>query len=65
MPKMKTHTGAAKRFKKTGGKKIKRARAYHSHILTTPKNRKQKNRLASTTYVSKADEKKVARLLAS
>ena len=34
MPKMKTHKGAAKRFRKTGTGKLKRAKAYKSHILT-------------------------------
>ena len=34
MPKMKTHRGAAKRFKKTGTGKLKRAHAFTSHILT-------------------------------
>ena len=34
MPKMKTHRGAAKRFKKTGSGKLKRAKAFKSHILT-------------------------------
>jgi large subunit ribosomal protein L35 len=64
MPKMKSHSGASKRFKKTGKGKIKRSRAYHGHLLTTGKDRKQKNRLCSGTYVSKADHKKVMGLLA-
>ena len=34
MPKMKTHKGAAKRFRKTGTGKLKRAKAFKSHILT-------------------------------
>ena len=37
MPKMKTHRGAAKRFKKTGTGKLKRAKAFKSHILTKEK----------------------------
>ncbi len=62
MPKMKTRRGAAKRFKKTGTGKIRRMRAYKSHILTK-KDRKRKRRLRSSTLVSKADEKRVKRLL--
>ena len=44
MPKMKTHRGAAKRLKKTGTGKLKRRRAYKSHILTK-KTQKRKRRL--------------------
>ena len=43
MPKMKTHRGAAKRLKKTGTGKLKRMRAYKSHILTK-KTQKRKRR---------------------
>ena len=56
MPKMKTHRGAAKRFKKTKTGKIKRFRASHSHILGK-KSQKRKRRLRSATLVSKIDEK--------
>lgn len=63
MPKMKSHTGASKRFKKTAGG-IKRAKANHRHKLTLSKNRKQKNSLGEVVMVSKADYKKVALLLA-
>ena len=44
MPKMKTHKGAAKRFKVTGGGKIMREKAFKSHILTK-KDAKRKRRL--------------------
>ncbi len=64
MTKMKTNRGAAKRLRKTGSGKIKRMRAYKSHILTK-KSQKRKRRLRSATLVSKADEKRVRRLLAS
>ncbi|OKZ85113.1 MAG: 50S ribosomal protein L35 [Clostridium sp. 29_15] len=40
MPKMKTHKGAAKRFRKTGTGKLKRAKAFKSHILTKKSLRK-------------------------
>ena len=62
MPKMKTNRAAAKRMKKTGSGKIKRMRANKSHILTK-KAQKRKRRLRSSTLVSKADMKRVKRLL--
>ena len=51
MPKMKTHRGAAKRFKKTGTGKLKRAKAFKSHILTK-KSAKRKRNLRKASYVS-------------
>jgi large subunit ribosomal protein L35 len=63
MPKMKTNRSAAKRFKKTGSGKYRRNRAYKSHILTK-KTTKRKRRLRHSTLVSKADERRVRRLLA-
>ncbi len=62
MPKMKTHRGAAKRFKKTKTGKIKRFRAFHSHILEK-KTPRRKRRLRSATLISKSDQKRVAKLL--
>ena len=62
MPKIKTHKGAAKRFKVTGGGKIMREKAYKSHLLTK-KNAKRKRSLGSNTEVSSSDSKKVKRLL--
>ncbi len=62
MPKIKTHKGAAKRFKVTGGGKIVRVRAYKGHILTK-KNAKRKRRLGRKQTVSASDMKKVKRLL--
>lgn len=62
MPKQKTNRSAAKRFKKTGSGKIKRRKAYTSHILTK-KSQKRKRKLRQPTLVSKADEKRVKRLL--
>ena len=64
MPKMKTNRGAAKRLRKTASGKIRRMRAYKSHILTK-KSQKRKRRLRSATLVAKADEKRARRLLAS
>lgn len=62
MPKMKTHRGAAKRMKKTGTGRIKRMKAYKSHILTK-KTQKRKRNLRKANLVSKADEKQVKRML--
>lgn len=62
MPKQKTNRSAAKRFKKTGSGKIKRRKAFTSHILTK-KSSKRKRKLRKPTLVSKADEKRVRRLL--
>ncbi len=62
MPKLKTHRGAAKRFRSTGTGKFKRSKAYKSHILTK-KSTKRKRKLNTPTTVSAADYKKVARML--
>jgi large subunit ribosomal protein L35 len=62
MPKMKTHRGAAKRFKKTGSGKVKRFRAYSSHLLEK-KSPRRKRRLRQSTLISAADAKRVQRLL--
>lgn len=63
MPKIKTHKGAAKRFKITGSGKILRVKAYKGHILTK-KNAERKRRLSKMQEVSASDNKKVRRLLA-
>jgi large subunit ribosomal protein L35 len=62
MPKMKTHRGAAKRFKKTGTGKFLRSKAFKQHILTS-KDRKRKRGLRGLVLVSAADSKKLARML--
>jgi len=62
MPKIKTHKGAAKRFKVTGSGKILRVKAYKSHILTK-KDAERKRRLGKVQEVSSSDKKKVRRLL--
>ena len=62
MPKMKTHRGAAKRFKKTGTGKLKRAKAFTSHILTK-KSPKRKRNLRKTAYVSSTQIKNIKKLL--
>jgi len=62
MPKMKTQRGAAKRFKKTASGKIKRYKAYKTHILTkmSPKRKRQ---LRRPGLVSKADRRRVEALI--
>jgi large subunit ribosomal protein L35 len=62
MPKVKTKSGAKKRFSLTGTGKIKRKHAYKSHILTK-KTTKQKRNLTHTGLVSKADESNVKFML--
>ena len=62
MPKIKTHSAAAKRFKLTGTGKIKRHHANASHILTK-KSRKRKKRLAAAAIVKDCDYKRVRRML--
>lgn len=62
MPKMKTHRGAAKRFKITGSGKIARVKAYKSHILEK-KSAKRKRALGQPTTVAKSDERSIKRLL--
>ena len=62
MPKMKTHRGAAKRLRKTGSGKLKRYKAYKSHILTK-KSPKTKMNLRKSAIVSDGDAKRIAQLL--
>ena len=56
MPKLKTHSGAKKRFNLTKTGKVKRAHAFKSHILTK-KDTKRGRRLRSTTYADVKDGK--------
>jgi large subunit ribosomal protein L35 len=63
MPKMKTNSGAKKRFSLTGSGKIKRKHAFKSHILTK-KSKKRKRNLTYFGEVNKADEENIKRLLA-
>ena len=62
MPKMKTHRGAAKRFKRTGTGKLKRHHAYTSH-LAPRKTTKQKRHLKKSAMVSKSAYKRIKNLL--
>ncbi len=63
MPKMKTNSGAKKRFTLTGTGKIKRKHAFKSHILTK-KTTKRKRNLTQTGTVDKSDVRNVLKMLA-
>ena len=62
MPKLKTHRGAAKRFKKTGTGKFRRGAAFKRHILSS-KTTKRKRHLRGTHPVSEQDTEKLKRML--
>lgn len=62
MPKIKSHRGAAKRFKRTSSGKFKRSRAYGGHFFIR-KSARQKRNLRRTVYVHPSDQGRVERLL--
>jgi large subunit ribosomal protein L35 len=62
MPKVKTNRGAAKRFTATGSGKIKRNKAYSSHILTK-KTTKRKRNLRKSDLIAESDRRAVKRML--
>ena len=62
VPKMKTHSGAKKRFRKTATGKLRGRRAYSSHILEK-KSPKRKRRMARPVEIAPADVKRVRTLL--
>lgn len=62
MPKMKTHRGAAKRFKLTGSGKLKRSNAFKRHMLES-KSPKRKRSLRKQTLVHEGDFRRVKRML--
>jgi large subunit ribosomal protein L35 len=62
MPKLKTHRGAAKRFKKTATGKFMRAKAFKRHILTS-KTTKSKRQMRGTVQVSDSDVDRLKRML--
>ena len=62
MPKLKTHRGAAKRFKKTGTGKFKRGAAFKRHILTS-KTRSRKRKLRGTIVAADADQAKLRKMM--
>lgn len=62
MPKSKTNSGAKKRFRLTGTGRLRRNKAFHSHILTK-KSQKRKRNLRSSTLVDSVDEPRMKKLL--
>jgi large subunit ribosomal protein L35 len=62
MAKLKTHRGAAKRFKVTGTGKVKRSKAYKSHILTGKPAKRMRN-LRTATLVAKVDQENIKKLI--
>ena len=62
MPKIKTNRAAAKRFKRTGTGKVRRYKAYSSHILTK-KTRKRKRNLRTADLIMRDNLREVRRLL--
>ena len=62
MSKMKSNRGAAKTFRKTASGKIKRSKAFKSHILTS-KSTKRKRGLRKSTMVSASEQKRITRLI--
>ncbi|MGI5919487.1 MAG: 50S ribosomal protein L35 [Christensenellales bacterium] len=62
MPKIKTHRGAAKRFSLTKTGKVKRAKAFKSHILNK-KTTKRKRNLRKATFISSAEAKNIRQLI--
>lgn len=62
MPKMKSHRGLAKRVKKTGSGKLKRGRAFTSH-LAPRKTTKQRRQLRKASLISKSDYKRIKTLI--
>jgi large subunit ribosomal protein L35 len=62
MPKMKTHRGAAKRYRVTGRGKLVRKHGYNSHLFSS-KNAKRKRHLDSKAIVDKADDANARKVL--
>jgi len=62
MAKMKTHKGSQKRFKRTASGKLKRSRAFTSHLFAN-KSQKQKRKLRKSALVSKGDQKRIDQML--
>ena len=62
MPKIKTNRAAAKRFRVTASGKVKRNKAFKSHILST-KGKKRKRKLRQGTLVAAAEQKNIKKLI--
>jgi large subunit ribosomal protein L35 len=63
MPKMKSHKGAKKRFSVTGSGKVRRLKAYKSHILTKKSSKRKRNLRRATTVTPNGDVKRMKRLI--
>ena len=63
MPKMKSHRGARKRFSITGSGKVKRMKAFKSHILTKKTSKRKRKLRRATTIGTRGEEKNIKRLL--
>ncbi|HEU5174750.1 MAG TPA: 50S ribosomal protein L35 [Gemmatimonadaceae bacterium] len=63
MPKMKTHAGAKKRFKVTGTGKVKRLKAFKSHILTKKTSKRKRNLRRATIVGTNGEAKNIKRLI--
>ena len=63
MPKMKTHKGAAKRFKTTGTGKVKRMKAFKSHILTKKTSKRKRHLRRPDVIATNGETKRIKRLL--
>jgi large subunit ribosomal protein L35 len=63
MPKMKTHSGAKKRFSVTGSGKVRRLKAYKSHILTKMSSKKKRDLRRPTIVTTNGEVKRIKRLL--
>ena len=63
MPKMKSHRGARKRFSVTGSGKVKRYKAYKSHILTKKTSKRKRNLRRPTTVGTNGEVKNIKRLI--
>jgi large subunit ribosomal protein L35 len=63
MPKMKTHKGAKKRFSVTGTGKVRRLKAFKSHILTKKTSKRKRRLRQAGVFATRGEEKNIKRLL--
>jgi large subunit ribosomal protein L35 len=63
MPKMKTHKGASKRFRLTGSGKVKRYKAFKSHILTKKSSKRKRNLRRAGLIATNGEQKRIKRLI--
>ena len=65
MPKMKSHSGAKKRFKETGNGKVKRKKANKGHLLTKKSSKRKRQLRKSVVIDHKADRQRIKRMLST